>query len=49
MNNINIENICWDILDIYFQKGGGSEASNPLVKHQIESYNKFRFNIRIYY
>tara|TARA_Y100000389_G_scaffold47641_1_gene42808 strand:+ start:453 stop:5207 length:4755 start_codon:yes stop_codon:yes gene_type:complete len=41
MNNINIEDICWDILDIYFQKGGGSEASNPLVKHQIESYNKF--------
>ena len=30
-----------DILDIYFQKGGSSESSNPLVKHQIESYNKF--------
>jgi DNA-directed RNA polymerase beta subunit len=37
----DIEDICWDILDIYFQKGGSSESSNPLVKHQIESYNKF--------
>lgn len=35
------ENICWDILDTYFQKGGSPESSNPLVKHQIDSYNKF--------
>lgn len=41
MNCDNIEDICWDILDIYFQKGGSFEACNPLVKHQIESYNKF--------
>ena len=34
-------NLCWDILDIYFQKGGSPESSNPLVKHQIDSYNKF--------
>ena len=34
-------NNCWDILDIYFQKGGSPESSNPLVKHQIDSYNKF--------
>ena len=34
-------NICWDILDIYYQKGGSPESSNPLVKHQIDSYNKF--------
>ncbi len=36
----NSEN-CWDILDTYFQKGGSPESSNPLVKHQIDSYNKF--------
>jgi DNA-directed RNA polymerase beta subunit len=35
------DNICWDILDTYFQKGGSSESVNPLVKHQIDSYNKF--------
>ena len=34
-------NNCWDILDTYFQKGGSPESSNPLVKHQIDSYNKF--------
>ena len=34
-------NNCWDILDIYFQKGGSPESSNPLVKHQVDSYNKF--------
>ena len=34
-------NLCWDILDIYYQKGGSPESSNPLVKHQIDSYNKF--------
>lgn len=33
---------CWEnILDNYFQQGGSSEAVNPLVKHQIDSYNKF--------
>ena len=32
---------CWDIMDIYFLKGGSQESSNPLVKHQIDSYNKF--------
>ena len=33
--------ICWDILDTYYQKGGSPESVNPLVKHQIDSYNKF--------
>jgi len=33
--------ISWDILDTYFQKGGSAESVNPLVKHQIDSYNKF--------
>jgi len=37
MNN----DIAWDILDTYFQKGGSGESVNPLVKHQIDSYNKF--------
>ena len=32
---------CWDIMDIYFSEGGSQESSNPLVKHQIDSYNKF--------
>jgi DNA-directed RNA polymerase beta subunit len=37
--------ICWeDILDTYFQKGGSAEYVNPLVKHQIDSYNKFLDN-----
>ena len=40
MNNT----FCWDILDTYFQKGGSPEAVNPLVKHQIDSYNKFLDN-----
>ena len=40
MNNT----FCWDILDTYFQKGGSQEAVNPLVKHQIDSYNKFLDN-----
>ena len=34
-------NFCWDILDTFFQKGGSPETVNPLVKHQIDSYNKF--------
>lgn len=33
--------ISWDVLDTYFQKGGSAESVNPLVKHQIDSYNKF--------
>jgi hypothetical protein len=33
-------NNCWDIMDIYFSKGGSPESSNPLVKHQIDSFNK---------
>ena len=33
--------IPWDVLDTYFQKGGSAESVNPLVKHQIDSYNKF--------
>ena len=28
-------------MDTYFLKGGSQESSNPLVKHQIDSYNKF--------
>lgn len=35
------EKICWDILDTYYQQGGSTESSNPLIKHQIDSYNKF--------
>ena len=38
------DSICWDILDTYFQKGGSQESVNPLIKHQIDSYNKFLDN-----
>ena len=31
-------------MDIYFSKGGSPESSNPLVKHQIDSFNKFADN-----
>ena len=57
MNNENIDDICWDILDIYFQKGGSAESCNPLVKHQIQSYNPFEtvqyqlllYHLRLYH
>jgi DNA-directed RNA polymerase beta subunit len=35
------ENICWDILDTYYLQGGSAESANPLIKHQIDSYNRF--------
>lgn len=35
------DNFCWDILDTYFQKGSSQDSVNPLIKHQIDSYNKF--------
>ena len=35
------DNISWDILDAYFTGNGSSESVNALVKHQIDSYNKF--------
>lgn len=38
------DKFCWDILDIYFQHGGSQESVNPLIKHQIDSYNKFLDN-----
>jgi DNA-directed RNA polymerase beta subunit len=41
MTSENIDNISWDILDKLFNKSGSSESCNHLVKHQIESYNKF--------
>uniref|UniRef100_A0A6C0CRZ6 DNA-directed RNA polymerase n=1 Tax=viral metagenome TaxID=1070528 RepID=A0A6C0CRZ6_9ZZZZ len=31
----------WDIIDRYFCQGGGTENANPLVQHQIESFNEF--------
>lgn len=35
------ETFCWDILDTYFIKGNSTESVSPLIKHQIDSYNKF--------
>jgi len=35
------DNFCWDILDTYFLKGNSAESVSPLIKHQIDSYNKF--------
>lgn len=43
MNKMD-NNFYWDILDVYFQHGGSSESVNPLIKHQIDSYNKFMDN-----
>lgn len=31
----------WDILDSFFTQGGGADCSNPLVRHQIDSFNEF--------
>jgi len=31
----------WTIIDRYFSQGGGMENANPLVQHQIESFNEF--------
>lgn len=36
-----MEDPTWQIIHNYFSQGGGSENANPLVQHQIESYNEF--------
>jgi len=35
------EQVVWDVIDAYFNHGGGAEAMSPLVQHQIGSYNEF--------
>lgn len=35
------ESYCWDILDKYFIDNNSVDSISPLVKHQIDSYNKF--------
>ena len=35
------DDFCWDILDTYYLKTNSTEVINPLIKHQIDSYNKF--------
>ena len=40
MANIS-DNFCWDILDKYFIKDNSPESISPLIKHQLDSYNKF--------
>ena len=35
------EQVIWDVIDAYFNHGGGAEAMSPLVQHQIGSYNEF--------
>lgn len=35
------EAVIWDVVDAYFNHGGGPEAMSPLVQHQIGSYNEF--------
>ena len=35
------ESYCWDILDKYFTDNKSIDSISPLVKHQIDSYNKF--------
>ena len=39
-NSINMDP-SWTIIDRYFSQGGGTENANPLVQHQIESFNEF--------
>lgn len=39
MNNMN--DLSWEIIERYFSQGGGTENANPIVQHQIESYNEF--------
>jgi DNA-directed RNA polymerase beta subunit len=41
MEPIIQDNFCWDILDTYFIKSNSPETVSPLIKHQIDSYNKF--------
>jgi len=36
-----MEDPTWQVIHNYFSQGGGSENANPLVQHQIESYNEF--------
>lgn len=38
---VPIDQACWDVIFSYFNQGGGSDAANVLVHHQIESYNEF--------
>jgi len=35
------ESFCWNILDKYFTENKSIDSISPLVKHQIDSYNKF--------
>ena len=35
------ESYCWDILDKYFTENKSIDSISPLIKHQIDSYNKF--------
>jgi len=41
MESLIHDNFCWDILDTYFIKANSPETVSPLIKHQIDSYNKF--------
>jgi DNA-directed RNA polymerase II subunit RPB2 len=31
----------WGVIDKYFYQGGGADAANPLVAHQVDSFNEF--------
>lgn len=35
------DSFCWDILDKYFIDNKSVDSISPLIKHQIDSYNKF--------
>ena len=36
-----VERPSWGVIDKYFAQGGGTDAANPLVAHQIDSFNEF--------
>lgn len=33
--------VVWDVIEAYFNHGGGAEAMSPLAQHQLGSYNDF--------
>ena len=41
MTNTNSTRNSWDVIDKYFIQGGNTDASNPIVAHQIDSFNEF--------
>lgn len=41
IHGFDFEKLGREILERFFTQGGGAESANPLVRHQVESYNDF--------